>query len=35
MTNEEFLKDICPNNTDKSKWHKIKFRLITKNKSIK
>jgi hypothetical protein len=22
MTNEEFLKDICPNHTDKSKWNK-------------
>ena len=22
MTNEEFLKDICPNRTDKSKWNK-------------
>jgi hypothetical protein len=22
MTNEEFLKDICPNHTNKSKWNK-------------
>ena len=22
MTNEEFLKDVCPNHTDKSKWNK-------------
>ena len=22
MNNEEFLKDICPNHTDKSKWNK-------------
>lgn len=22
MTNEEFLRDVCPNHTDKSKWNK-------------
>lgn len=22
MTREEFLKDVCPNHTDKSKWNK-------------
>ena len=22
MTTEEFLKDVCPNHTDKSKWNK-------------
>jgi len=22
MTNEEFLKDVCPNHTEKSKWNK-------------
>ena len=22
MTNEEFLQDVCPNHTDKSKWNK-------------
>lgn len=22
MTNEEFLKDVCPNHTEKSKWNR-------------
>ena len=22
MTNEEFLRDVCPNHTDKSQWNK-------------
>ena len=22
MTNEDFLRDVCPNHTDKSKWNK-------------
>lgn len=28
MTNEEFLKDICPNHTDKSKWNKSEILTI-------
>ncbi len=28
MNNEEFLKDICPNHTDKSKWNKSELLTI-------
>lgn len=28
MTTEEFLKDVCPNHTDESKWNKSELLYI-------
>jgi len=28
MTSEEFLRDVCPNHTDKSKWNKSELLYI-------
>jgi hypothetical protein len=30
MTNEEFLRDVCPNHTDKSQWNKSELLHILK-----
>lgn len=35
MTNEEFLKDICPNHTDKSKWNKSELlHILDKHQTL-
>lgn len=31
MNNEEFLRDICPNHTEKSKWNKSELLTILEN----
>ena len=35
MTNEEFLRDVCPNHTEKSQWNRSEIlRILEKHKEV-